>query len=106
VTYSKGIIRTLAPFGKPADPIVFPVAGKYFPASGKDLMAISLMTDVPNQLIIRRVKDIVKGYRQLDYPQAGRKMPTVNADDIDDILAEFIANLVQLLPAQQLEIIG
>jgi hypothetical protein len=62
------------------------------------------VTYIPYQLIIRCIKYVVEGYRQLDYPKAGRKVAAMNTDGIDDVLTEFVTYLVQLLFAELLEV--
>jgi hypothetical protein len=41
------------------------------------------MTDVPDQLVIGRVEDIVQGDRQLDYAEAGAEMAAGDRDRVD-----------------------
>jgi hypothetical protein len=83
---AKGIIGAFSSFGKPAEATVFAVGGKIIPSAGKDFMTISLMTNVPNQLIVRSIEYIVKGNRQFNDAQAGSKMASMDADYIDNVL--------------------
>ena len=43
-----------------------------FTAAGKNFVSISLMSDIPYQTIIRRVKNIMQGDSQLDRTKIGR----------------------------------
>ena len=40
-------------------------------------MRITLMPYVENQFIFRKIENVVKGYRRLDYAEIGGKMPAV-----------------------------
>ena len=102
----KGIVGAFRPFRETADPLVFAVAGKLVPAAGEDLVAIGLMTDVPDKLIIGRIKHIVQRHGQLGNAKAGREMAAVDTYGVDNKLTELIAQLVELLPAQSSEIRG
>ena len=63
--YAKGIVFALRPFGKAAEAIIFAIGGEFVPASGEDLVSVSLVTYVPYQLVIRGVENIMEGRRQL-----------------------------------------
>jgi hypothetical protein len=69
-------------------------------------MSVSLVAYIPNQLIVRGVVNVMQSNTQLHYTQAGCKMPAMNAYYVYNVLAQLIANLVQLLPAKLLEIVG
>ena len=99
MAYPESIIFALTPFGESAQAIIFTIAGKLIAATGKDLMTISLVTHVPYQLVIGRIKNVVQGNRQLDNTKAGRKMTAMHTHRIDDILTKLITYLMQLLPA-------
>src|SRR5580765_8058764 len=66
------------------------------PAAGQNLVRICLMPDVPDELVRRRVEDIVERYGKFDYTQAGTKMSACDRDGINSFLAQFVSNLPQL----------
>src|SRR5580658_9811325 len=104
MAHSEGIILAFGPFGKAAQSIVFPITGELVPAPGEDLMAVGLMSDVPYQLVIRCVENEMQRHCQLYHAQAGRKVSAMDTHRIDNELAELVAKLLQLLPAQFLEV--
>src|SRR5258705_5090430 len=106
MTYSKTIVLAFASFRKTAKSLVFPVGYKIIATPGEDLVTISLVPDVPNQLIIRRIVNIMKCGSQLNHAKAGAKMAAMNADYIYNILAKFITNLVEFFSWQLLQVCG
>ena len=104
--HAKAVVLTLTTFGKSAQAVVFTVAAEIIPASREDLMPISLVADVPYQLIIGGIEAIMQGDGELDHSQAGREMTTMNADRIYDILPQFGGYLVQLFPAKLFKVGG
>ena len=69
---------------------------KSFPPSGQDFMSVSLMTYVPDNPIIRRIKYVVQGDSQFYGSQAGSQMSRVLRQNIDDILTQFRTHFRQL----------
>ncbi|STO99011.1 Uncharacterised protein [Grimontia hollisae] len=55
-------------------------SGQLFAASGQDLMGISLMADIPDQVIKWRVIHIVKRHSQFDRTKTRGKVATGMAD--------------------------
>src|SRR5262245_46008219 len=70
--------------------------GDPIPAAGQDLVWVGLMTDVPNQFVIRGIEDVMQGNRQLDYAETGSKMAARNRNRVDGLGAQFIGNLLQV----------
>ena len=64
----KGIVGALGPFREPADPPVGSQSVKPVPAPGNQLVRVSLMSHIPDDLIFRSVKDEVEGNCQLYGP--------------------------------------
>jgi len=52
-----------------------------------NLVGVTLMPNVPQQLIPPEIEHVVKRKRQLDNPQIARQMTAVPADRLDDELA-------------------
>src|SRR6185503_6507688 len=94
--YSECIVLTFCSFRKTAQAVFFANGIKLIPAPGKYFMPVSLVANIPNQLIIRRVENIVKRYGKFHHAEACRKMPAMHAYHIHDILTKFVRYLVQL----------
>src|SRR5436189_1229644 len=84
--------------------MIFAVCGKIVSATGQYFMPISLVTYIPNQLIVRGIIDVMKCSGQFHYAEAGPEMAAVHANDINNILAKFVTDLVEFFPWQLLEI--
>ena len=69
-------------------------------------MSIGLMSNIPNQLIVGCVEHIMQRNGQFDHTEACTKVPPVDGYDIDDILTQFIANLLKLVFTEGAEIGG
>src|SRR3569833_3212488 len=72
--------------------------------TSQDLMWISLMADVPNQTIVRRVEDPMQGYGEFDDSEARTKMAAGHRHCIYHLFAEFGRDLRQLLFRQLTQI--
>ena len=64
--------------------------------AGQNFVRISLMTDVPDQLVIGRVENVVQGHRQFDDAEACAEVTAGDGDCIDRFSAQFIGNLLQV----------
>jgi hypothetical protein len=49
-------------------------------------MAICLVANIPNQLIVRGIINIMKRYGKFNNAQAGPKMASMNADNVYNVL--------------------
>ena len=56
---AKRIVFTFASFRKTAKPIVFTVGDEIITAPGSNLMTISLVANIPYQLIVGSIKNIM-----------------------------------------------
>ncbi len=69
-------------------------------AAGKNLVGIALVPYIPDQFVIRRIEDMVQGNGQLDYTETCPKMPAGFTDRIQQVMAQFSGNSIQLLLLQ------
>ena len=60
-------------------------------------MRIGLVTDVPEDLVLRGLEQRVQRHRQLAGAQIGAEVPADLADRLDDVLAHLLGQLGQLL---------
>ncbi len=102
----EGVIDTLLPFGKAADPPFLPQGLKSFLPAGNQLMGIGLVPDIPDELVPGRIKDIVQGQRQLHDPQArGQVTPCLRAHG-DDLLPDLLGQTWEIPSLQSPQIGG
>ena len=64
--------------------------------AGQNFVRISLVTDIPDQLVIGRVKNVVKGHREFDDAKTRAEMAAGDSHSVDRFSAQFIGNLLQL----------
>ena len=82
--------------GKSAHSAVLSKGIKSFPAPGKKLMGIGLMSHIPDDLISRQVKRQMQRNGQLHHPQVGRQMAAVLTDLLNQELPDFPTEQLQL----------
>ncbi len=70
------VVRTFLPRGIPRQTAFASQRVEFGAASGKDLVHVRLMTRVPNNGIVGRVEDSMKGDRQLNDAEIRTEMPT------------------------------
>ena len=68
------------------------------------LMSVGLMTYVPYQLVIRRVKHIMQSYGQLHGTQRRTQVTGVLTQLLNNKIAHFLAHLWQCLAGQRLQV--
>ena len=64
------------------------------------------MTNIPDELVLGCIEDIVQGYGQVSHTQTSPKMSSSAADIVDDVLAQLLAKLFQLPPVEILDVYG
>ena len=64
---------------------------------GQDLVRIHLVADIPNDLVVRRIEQVMQSHRQFDNPKAGTEMPTRYRDGIDGFRPQFVRDLLKLI---------
>ena len=74
--------------------------------AGQDLVRIALVADVPDQLVARRVEDVVDGHGQLDHAQSRTEVPARRGDGTDHVMAHLVRHLAQLLGLQLAKVFG
>ena len=75
-------------------------------AAGENLPRISLMADIPDDLVDRRIEGGAQRHRQLHDAEAGPDVAAGLRDDIDQPLPDLVGQLLQLLRRQGLDVLG
>lgn len=70
-----------------------PQSIKGFIATGKYFMNIALVTNIPNNVVMRRIKNAMKRYRKLDNAKIGGQMPTGLLNGFDKPCTNFVGKL-------------
>ncbi len=71
---AEGIVGRLGPFGKSADAVLLAQRAHAVPAACQDLVRVTLMADVPDNLVARRVEHRMQRDCQLDHAQTRAQM--------------------------------
>ncbi len=66
-------------------------------SAGEDLVRVSLMADVPQDLVLGRLEHRVQRYRQLARAEIRAEVPADLTDRVDDVLAHLLRELCELL---------
>ena len=68
------VVGTFLPLGKTAEALVLTQGVKPVPPTGQQFMGIGLMAHIPDDFVIRRIKDIMQGDGKFHHSETGRKM--------------------------------
>ncbi len=83
-------------------------AGTYRPdpvaAAGENLVRVGLVADIPDQLVVRGIEDVVKRDGQFDDAKARAEMATGDGDRADCLGAQFVGNLLQVLCVDEAQV--
>jgi hypothetical protein len=77
VTRAEHVMDAFAPLGKTGKPASLPQCRKTLRPAGEQLVRVTLMADIPDDLVRRRIKNPMNRNGQLDHAKIGRKMPPV-----------------------------
>ena len=70
----------------------------------EDLVRIRLMSDIPDQPVVRRLEHVMQRHRQFDSAQARRKVSALAADGLDQVSAQLFGDLRQVTPRQRAQV--
>ena len=101
---AKRVVLTLATARETADAAVQAFGLELLLPPGQNLMGIRLVPYVPNDVVVRRVKHIMKRYREFHRSQAGAQMPRIFGTIVYDFLPNLTAHLGQLFLRHLLQV--
>ncbi len=99
VTRTKGIVFRLISPQKPREAAVLLDRVKLVTTTRQDLVSIGLMSNVPDQSIIRRIENVMHRHSQFDRTEARPGVPADLRTSIYDKLPDLISNFLQVLYA-------
>jgi hypothetical protein len=103
VAGAEGVIFALGALAEAGQAARLAQGADAVPAAGQHLMRIGLMADVPDELVVRRVEDMMQRDGQLDDAKSGAEMAPGDRNGRDQLLPELGGKLRQLMvlkPAQ------
>ena len=74
-------------------------------AAGEDLVRVGLVTDVPEDLVGRRVQQRVQGDRDLARAEVGAEVPADLPHGVDQQLAHLLRDLGQLVLRERVQVL-
>ena len=102
----KGIVGAFASFGKAAESLVLTDGLEVLEATGQELVGVALVANIPYELVVWGVKDIMDGQGQLNNAQAGCEMASDLGNGRDYFTADVGSQLGQALFGKSFEIGG
>ncbi|VTQ58091.1 Uncharacterised protein [Stenotrophomonas maltophilia] len=64
-------------------------------ATGQDLVWVGLVTDVPDQLVLRGLVQVVQGHGEFDHAQTGGEVAAALAHRLDEVGTQFVGDRPQ-----------
>jgi len=104
VADAKGIVGALAAFGETADSPILADAVKSLTPAGDDLVGVGLMADIPDDLVLRGIQDMMEGEGQFDHAERWGKVAPGLAGGLNNIVADLPRQLGQLGDVKILDI--
>ena len=104
MTAHKGVIAALAASRETAQTAQLAIGGEGVATLGDDLMGIGLVSDVPNQLIVRGVENVVDCRCQLHRTQTRTKMTGIYGALLDDVASQFVAIACEFVCVERAQI--
>ena len=93
---AEGVVFALGALGEAAEAPRLAQRADAVAAAGEDLVRIGLMADVPDQLVARRVEDVVQRHRQLDHAQPGAEMTAGDRHRRNRLLTQLVGQLLEV----------
>ena len=97
MAHTERIELALAALREAAEALVHAVGVEGVTTARQDFVSVGLVSDVPDDLVLRGVEDVMEGDRQLHHAQAGAEVASLFADHIHNELAQLVAHLGKIL---------
>ncbi len=102
---AEGVERTFGPTGEAGEAILLAQARHPITPPGQYLVWVTLMADVPDDGVNRRIEGGVQCNGQLDDAEAGTEMPAGLRNDAQGLLAELFGQTTKLFPIHALQVV-
>ena len=100
VAGTEGVVFGFRPLGEAGKAAAGTQGANAVAASGKNLVGIGLVPNVPDDAVVGGVEDIVQRHRQFHHPETGAEMAAGDRARVDRLGAQFVHELRQLLGRQ------
>ena len=106
VRCAEGIVFALRTLGEARQAPALTHGADAVTPTGDDFVRIALVPNVPNQLVLRRVEDVVNRDGQLHHAEARSKVSARGADSVDHFGAQFVGELAKLAGLEAAQVVG
>ncbi len=103
---AEGIVFAFGALGETGKAAALAQRADAVAAAGEDLVRIGLMADIEDQLVVRRVEDVMQRHREFDDAEAGAEMAAGHRDGVDHLLAQFVGKLAQIAAIKRAQLFG
>ena len=93
---TKRIVNAFTALGKTGKAACLAQCQHFVAAACENFMGVSLMAHIPDNLIGRRIKDVVQGNCELNDTKTRTQVTARNRHRVDDLRTQFISKLTQL----------
>src|SRR4051794_8940815 len=93
---AEAVVFAFGALGETGETAALPQRPNPLAASGQNFVGIGLVSDVPDQPVVRSVEYIVQRHRQLDDAEACAEMATGYRDCADRLAAQLVSNFLKV----------
>ena len=106
VTGAKRVVFALGAFAEARQAVRLTQGADAVTAPGEDLMGVSLVANVPDDLVARGVEHGMQGDGKLDNAETGAEMAARDGDRANRLLPQLVRELPQLLVPERAQLLG
>jgi hypothetical protein len=103
---AEGIVFTLRTLGETRKPATLTQRPHPRAPTGDDLVRIGLVAHVPDQPVVRGVKNVMKGDGELDDSEAGAQVTSRDRNHIDKLGTQLVGKLAKRRTRQGPQLVG
>ena len=104
VSYTESVVLALRTFRETADSVFCPISFEGLTTSRNDLMGISLMTNIENDLILRGIIHIMQSDDKFYSTEARSEMARIHCATLDHVLTYLLTQGAKLINTQTFDI--
>ena len=90
------VVFAFGTFGESRQPAALAKGPNLVPTGRQNLMGISLVSNVPDQPVARRIEEVVQGDGQFDHPKTRPEMPTGDGHRADRLVPQLVRQLPEV----------
>ena len=91
---AKGVVFAFGPLGETGQPVTLAQGSDTVAAPRENLVRVDLMADIPDNLVIRCIEQIMQRNGQFDHAEPSAEMAAGHRHGIDRFGAQFISDLL------------